>query len=292
MTNIASVINFCSNDYPFLRSCIEGVSDISSQIIVPVCDHYFDGEKEDLKKLGKIYAEFPQVQFVQFPYDLNRCLYANHSISYWHNLARLMGLYFVRADTVLFLDADEIFEVEKLKTWVAEFPYSDYDAIRLANYWYFRDSRCRATEWEDTPLLIKREHLTGQLIMQERERAGTFAACAGNKVRMTKGLDGLPMCHHYSWVRTKEQMLRKVRSWGHHWERNWEALVEEEFSRPFNGRDFVHGYTFNQVEPYAEIDLQKEPIGKGQGKSLQILTTDDMNKIDLALTFDLPFLKY
>jgi hypothetical protein len=50
--------------------------------------------------------------------------------------------------------------------------------------------------------------------------------------------------HHYSWVRTKEEMLRKVKAWGHTNDKDWNTLIEEEFSREFNGKDFVHGYNF------------------------------------------------
>jgi hypothetical protein len=56
------------------------------------------------------------------------------------------------------------------------------------------------------------------------------------------------MCNHYSWVRTKEEMLRKVTSWAHSNDTNWTALVEEEFSREFNGTDFVHGYQYDILE--------------------------------------------
>ena len=43
-------------------------------------------------------------------------------------------------------------------------------------------------------------------------------------------------------------MLKKVLNWGHKNDKNWSDLIEEEFSRPFNGTDFVHGYNYNIVE--------------------------------------------
>lgn len=64
---IATVINFCSNDYPFLKHCIEKAKLISSQVIVPVCDHFFDGTPEDLHLLRRIYAEHPAALFLQYP---------------------------------------------------------------------------------------------------------------------------------------------------------------------------------------------------------------------------------
>lgn len=62
--SIGTVINFCSYDFPFLSLCINAVQCFSEQIIVPVCDHVFGGEKEDPLLLQKIYALFPQVQFI------------------------------------------------------------------------------------------------------------------------------------------------------------------------------------------------------------------------------------
>ena len=43
---IAAIINFCTNDYRFLARSIAETKSFSSQIIVPVCDHFFDGTPE------------------------------------------------------------------------------------------------------------------------------------------------------------------------------------------------------------------------------------------------------
>ena len=61
-------------------------------------------------------------------------------------------------------------------------------------------------------------------------------------------LTGRPMMHHFSWVRSKDEMITKVKNWGHASDKNWILLIEEEFSRSFNGTDFVHGYNYNIVE--------------------------------------------
>jgi hypothetical protein len=44
-------------------------------------------------------------------------------------------------------------------------------------------------------------------------------------------------------------MLKKVSGWGHKGDKDWAALVKEEFSRPFNGTDFVHGYQWDTITP-------------------------------------------
>ena len=62
--------------------------------------------------------------------------------------------------------------------------------------------------------------------------------------------------HHYSWVRTQQEMLAKVGGWGHKHDKDWATLINEEFSREFNGTDFVHGYTYVNVENYYNINIK------------------------------------
>jgi hypothetical protein len=63
------------------------------------------------------------------------------------------------------------------------------------------------------------------------------------------------MFHHFSWVRTKEEMLTKVRSWAHRNDCNWTDLVEQEFTHEFTGRDFVHGYSYRTVPNVFDIKV-------------------------------------
>jgi hypothetical protein len=276
--NLGTVINFCSNDYPFLRACIDSIKPIASQIVVPVCDHFFDGVPEDRQTLQRIYAENPDVQFIEFPYT------GSYPSVYWHNLARMIATYFLNSEYVLFLDCDEIAGADRIPDCAG------YDAVRFYNYWYFREPRFQATVWEDSPLLVKKEKLTGEILMNPRERHGIFDAIAGPKTHRMAGSDGKPMFHHYSWVRTKEQLLRKVSSWSHCSDRDWAPQVEEEFSRGFNGTDFVHGYQFIEVPPYVSIDLQKkpEPFSSCDFSHVRKLSIEEVNEIDLAMTFQIP----
>jgi hypothetical protein len=71
-------------------------------------------------------------------------------------------------------------------------------------------------------------------------------------------------------------MLKKVRSWGHKEDRNWEDLVEKEFSQEFSGKDFVHGYEFTKVAPFVDLSWDKKALlevektqGAGQEAFLQ-----------------------
>jgi hypothetical protein len=63
-----------------------------------------------------------------------------------------------------------------------------------------------------------------------------------------QGFEDRHIFHHYSWVRDKEGMIRKAKNFGHRDERDWASLIEEEFSHPFNGKDFIHDYEYETVD--------------------------------------------
>ena len=245
---------------------------------------FFDGMREDRDKLESAYAMHPDVQFIEFTYEPERNFYGKHSVNYWHNLGRLLGSAFLKEEIqyLLFLDVDEIVDAQEFTSWLKAFDFRKFDAFRLACYWYFRESCYQATSYEDTPLFIKRDRVTYEGLMHSMERAGTFFEVRGEKLRYAKSLRGDPMVHHYSWVRSKEQMLRKVLSWGHRDERNWTQLVELEFAHPFSGRDFVHGYDFLTVKPRFLMKEAKKSEKKMQkSQNVTYLSTRAIHQIDL-----------
>ncbi len=286
LPKIATVINFCSNDYPFLKECIAHVKGISSQILIPVCDHFFDGVAEDKQLLQSIYKENEEATFLEYAWEDR-----GYPSFYWHNLSRVIGAYFTAQEMeyILFLDTDEIVDEDRFREWIEGFALQKYTALRLANYWYFRETTYQATIWEHTPLLVRKERIHGETLFSPKERNGAYYLTGGEKKDHVLSLDGKPMIHHYSWVRTEEQMKRKVSSWSHNTERNWMDLVDKEFSRPFNGKDFVHGYEFKEVDSFVQICLQDRP----QASTLPARNVTYMNQkqtaaIDLSVRFNIP----
>ncbi|MBI9086563.1 MAG: hypothetical protein JEZ11_23400 [Desulfobacterales bacterium] len=253
MTTIGTIINFCSLDHRFIGPCVQAVAPFSSHVVVPWADHLFDNTPEDLALIARSAAENPEAEFVPFAY--------HHSITemlrsrFWHNYARWVGLARLAetCDWVLFLDADEIVETDRFTEFLARSEFHRYDHLYFANYWYFREPRFRARQIEDSPAMVKRDIVTVNRIFHENERT-TFRRLP-NGLRRVAGIDGRPMFHHYSWVMDQARMRQKVRTWGHSLDtdRDWDRLVEEEFSREFSGKDFVHGYDFDEVEPLISL---------------------------------------
>lgn len=253
---VAVVYNFCSNEHRFLPKALEEASLFAKEIVVVLCDHFFDGTPENRPLLSSLYAQYPSVRFIEYPFIphlipkkvFDRVSFAH----FWHSLSRLIGLYHLSEEIehVFFLDADEVPDGHRVAKWLSCSDYHSHTALRLANYWYFREPIYRASTLEDSIVLAKKNSLTDEIVLHKDEREAIYQHLPGPKKRHVVGFDGKPLFHHYSWVRTKEEMHQKVRAWGHKEDRPWVSLVEEEFSRPFSGRDFVHGYTFHTLEEH------------------------------------------
>lgn len=266
---LATIVSFCTHDYRFFKRCIEAVSSFSSQVIVPICDHFFNGEIENLALLEKIYEEHPAIEFIEFAFDPTS-LYGTLKTmepqsgewgSQWHNSSRLIGYYFLKEeiDTLLFCDVDEIIDEKKFGAWLKEFDDASYNALRFSTYWYFREPIFQATTYPNGPLLVKRNCLTPDLILNEDERMGLFLRIKGKKEQLVPGLEGIPMVHHYSWVRTKEELHQKAQRWSHHGERDWKNHIDEEYAQGFQGQDFVRKYQYQKVTPFFDPLLVEVP---------------------------------
>ena len=235
---IATIINYCTSDYRFIKTCIDAVLPFSEQVIVPIADHTFDGQPENNELVNKSMEENLSASFCYYEWT------EGNSPRYWHNVSRMVGVNQLNEDIdwVLFLDSDEIVETELF----SEFTKNELtmDSYKIANYWYFREPIYRAKTIEDSAVLVRKELINIDPYNQYIERE---QLCNNNNQRNTLQ-DGQAMIHHYSWVRTKEQMLKKVNSWGHKTDTDWNSLIEDEFNRSFSGKCFVNNYEFEIVE--------------------------------------------
>lgn len=265
---IATIINFCSNESRFIKANIEQAKLFSMQVIIPVCDHFFDGTPENREILEKVYSAFPGCLFVEYPFEpekISKKIFNKiDPAHFWHSLSRLIGTLFLRdgIESVLFLDADEVPDGARFGEWLDSSDYKAHTALKLSNYWYFREACNQAIEKEDSIVLAQKKALENEIILHADERDAIYNLVPGPKRRYVMSHDGKPMFHHYSWVRTQEEMLKKVSTWGHKGDRNWIELVKKEFQGSFSGRDFIHHYNYRIVEPFFDIELTEPTFSK------------------------------
>ena len=267
---IATIINYCTNDFSLIHHTINQAKKFSSQIIVPYCDHFYDGSPEDLKLIQKTIKENPQANFVKFKYDPKATktiwrgwqfilrLFTQTKVfgpQYWICHARLLGTKHLSQNIshVLFLDADELVDGQRFKSWLDSKQYLKLNALKPANFWYWRTAKHQATTFEDSALMIKKSYLKQAVFMDHDERNATFNSIPNPKQRMVLGLNNKPMIHHYGWAKPKANLLKKVKTWGHSKDRNWTKLIEKEYSKPFSGTDFIYRREYKTVKSFLSL---------------------------------------
>lgn len=241
---LSVVISYCSNDKCFIKPLIEQCKIFADEIIVVSCSRFFNGEEdlelEDLNPLGVIHHVFDFLP--------------DKDIKYHHNYARFKGLEISSKDFVLFLDADEIPDGNLMDNYLRETDLNNNTLINFKCHWYFRDATYRARNNEICGLFAHRSVLTENLFFTPLER---WSYKLYNIPSMENSdYNGLIIMHHFSWVKTKSQMLKKVSTWGHHSDKNWNHLIEKEFESDFSGFDFVHGYRFDTVSNIFNIEVR------------------------------------
>lgn len=265
--SIATVINYCTNDYHFLRFNLSQAKKFSQQILVPVCNYFYDGSRENQALINRSIKENPEAKFIKFNYNprATKTLWRGWQYilrhlglgrvfgpQYWICFSRHLGYQTINPPVkyVLFLDADEVIDGRKFLAWLNTNQYRLYHGLKLANYWYWRTPQYQAIDWEDSPLLTEYSCLKKAVFLDHDERNGIFNSIPGPKSRMILGLDQKPMIHHYGWAKPKQNLLKKVQTWGHSKDKNWVKLIKREFSHSFSGTDFIYRRRYQTVKPF------------------------------------------
>jgi hypothetical protein len=235
------VVSYCSLDKRFIQSLVKEVSKFSNDIIIVYFDKLLNGIPEPVDEVKSLLSHNTTIKYLELQYI------ENTEPRYFHNLARWEGLKEAKHENILFLDADEIPEGDTMKSVLDRGLLDSYDAVDFACHWYFRSAKNRAVQKEECGLLVKKSIIKKDMMFTQSERWSFRTSGKFRYLPRAQTQNG-PFMHHFSWVRTKEEMLTKVSAWGHKNDKNWASLIEEEFSRDFNGKDFVHGYRYDQVE--------------------------------------------
>jgi hypothetical protein len=243
---ISTVINYCTNDYKFLKPCIQSVLPFSQEVIFSYCDCFFDGQEENIPLINKSIEENPEAQSIGFPYYKVRDL---GEYGFMHNYNRAMGWQALSkpVDWILFIDCDEIAD-PCFYLWLKHATFN-HESYRINSYWYFRETYWQAIQHEDSAVLTQNKDFTfDSIVKSSGERFGLMHT---DRIHGQNDLLGSPMFHHYSWVGNEQRLLRKVKAWGHTSNRDWTSMIHEEFKRDFNEtcKDPVHNYSYRKVKP-------------------------------------------
>lgn len=263
---IGILINMCSSEAPFLSSMLRECTKFAypENIVISYADRLYNGDPDDTSYITRCNMEYPAVRCVRYDVDVHlphhkRRGVENRPTAYWHNLARFTGVTELLKDRgdvdwVFVVDGDEIPDGARVAEWLAGSSSSSSGAdpsvcYKMATYWYFKLPIYQALTHEDSILLIHKSHLTAANIFGDMERDHTIARSGTRLMRMTNGKDGLPLWHHYSFVRTRENLRKKLTCWAHRddvlnlTDVDVDIAIQHVFAHG-QVNDFIHGYTY------------------------------------------------
>jgi len=261
---ISTVISFCTLDKKFIKPLLEQVKLFCDDIIVVYYDKLLNGKPEPIDEIAETIKNIDsniKLLCLEFTNGNSKLIFVNSKLEfsedkssrYFHNLARWKAKDLAENDYILFIDGDEIPDGPAMKYILDNDLLKNYDGIDFKCYWYFRNAVNQAIQTEECGLLVHKKIITEKLMFTELER-WSFRGSSGINYLSSVQLEQGPIFHHFSWVRTKQEMIEKVNSWGHKNDKNWLVHIEEEFSRDFNGTDFVHGYQYKQVNDQFNLE--------------------------------------
>jgi hypothetical protein len=244
--------NYSSSDIEFLEENLCQAAKITDDIQISYVNKFFDGKDENLE-LIKLTKQIALGKCQLNEINFNPCAETQigdqkMAFKYWHNITRFNNTQKSKYDYVLYLDGDETIDGDGFKEFISSIDINQYNSYIFNVYWYFRSKKFQAKFWEEGPVMANKNILNYNDFMSVHERWNLLKnPCA----RDVKSLNQKPLIHHYSWAKgnsdkeCKSKLLHKTQSWGHSSERDWNGMIEEEFSRPFNGTDFIHNYSYN-----------------------------------------------
>lgn len=259
------VVSCSSLERPFLRHVIDECLRFSSLVVAVRGTRLFDGTTEDeawFRTFERHYSRgehATRVKFVQYDVDPEIAPVTLHNLARWHGYCAFLDASRERegGSWVMFLDGDEIPEGDVFRRWWQEQERTNDVGYKFANHWYFLLPTLRADAMEDSVLMVHSTCLNEDLLRNgERERDSLLSLTRRVERRVVSsapaGGGGGVMFHHFSWVRSRADLLRKVRSWGHRDDRPWETLLESSWDmmdrlHELPKREFVHGYALRAV---------------------------------------------
>ena len=297
---LGTVICYCTNDYRFIGKCIDEARRFSSQIAIPVCDHFFNGEPENRLLLDHTYEAYPDCTFIEFTYTPGR-LYSPFPtyvpsddgwIRLWHQTARYIGFLHLKPEIehVLFLDCDEIPEGARVSRWLETGSYRDFNAMRLLVYYYSLRPTLRAKKLQDLVLLARRASLEPRFFFHPDERYALYRYIEDPKKREVRGEDLKPLFHHFSWVRPPNECLRKADSWGHRDDADWPKEIKRAFEEKKRKNLFGNiDLEFEEMaDPYFDpfsVSIPTTPLPSRTFPHVKKVTPREIFQMELELAY-------
>jgi hypothetical protein len=248
----------------FLEPLLTECTKFTKNIAVSYGDKLYDGTEDDVEGFLMYFKyKYPFIKFLKYTVDLTKTDLkgvVKRPTAYWCNLARWNGFQALKENVswFMFIDGDEIPEGNEVLKWLQVTQLDQNFVYKLANYWYFKHVTFQAQTWEDSILLVHSRYLTEQSVFHDLERDGIIKVANTHQKRKVDSLSGKPMFHHFSWVRGKEGLAKKLSTWAHRDDIfhgvDVKSIVDFIYKND-EVNDCVHNYKYTRVEDIFNIGL-------------------------------------
>ena len=235
---IGAVIPFTCDDKIFIKPLISNLLPICNNIVLTYSDTYLSGTMQNSIELNNTINIIKSFQnenasctIKLLKYDIERNIMKDNIDGpyfvtwkrYWICLARKLGVMEIcnKSDWILLLDSDEIVDTSNFQKWITtELPNvnNEVQVINFDNYVYYYKAIYRSNQLENSIVMIKPDIMLNyeHLAINEWERTAFIKFTLDNMILKNVKLNNdIVMFHHYSWVRSKQNLISKIKNWGH-----------------------------------------------------------------------------
>lgn len=255
MTNhkIEAVILYCSNDHKFFEKCIGNLLKIGIKCNVVTFSHFFAGEPENQLILNNTigrYVSHPNFKYRRI--DITQ----GKSALFWEAWGRAYATHEMvgnNCEYILYIDPDEIVDFRLMKLWLDTNVYKKYKGIKLRQYTYSLSPRYRLNVKAHNTVMCRKDYaqslpFTVDARLQYFNNSNKWSRWLA-KLGLNKNFyiyNGRPFIHHYTSVRTYEEMVTKFTNWSHNSDRDDWLDVLEKNHKIINNR--IYGHKFKIVK--------------------------------------------
>lgn len=248
--NITAVILYCSLDKRFFKHCVKNLLECGIKVQVVAFDHLFGGEPDEIELYDHEDVNYKMLACGGGPSPLR-----------YEAIARWSGLHQTNSQYTLFIDPDEIVDPIPFKAWLDTGDYLHKKSWKLRQYGYLLHPTYRIHKPMYNTILCETSYAKSLPF----KVAARWDAYWNNTNRISRwtgklGINkdfgiyrGEPFIHHYTSVRSLEEMQKKVKNWSHAPDRNDWADKVSKMWREANEKQ-IGGLTYDVVENKFGID--------------------------------------
>jgi hypothetical protein len=235
--DIEAIILYSKLEKRFIQASVNNLHSIGIKVHIVQYTHLWNGTEPDEPVQNHLDSyTLNKIKVTMLGWNfINNSAHSTNPF-FWEWFARRYGMRHCQQTWCLLLDGDELVDPAPFKQWLDTETYHHYDSIKLKHYVYSLHpmfqltakkhsfSNLVRTSYSHTlPFTVKKGRLNH--VWNNQSLFTRWTGKLGIHPQFTVQ-NGKPFIHHYTNVRTVEEIKQKTKNWGHKNDRDWEAVLK------------------------------------------------------------------